>query len=172
MSKFPYFKRYPRTGSVSVSKSSVSWWLKSHGSFYKSDLGWQPFDPTCWNQLALPVSLIKYFLFQEILLQLLFTWEFQRKSFLPKNMSEACRVWTRGYFEINLTIFLTIDHRVRDVPLQDLVNSEDGACRAQGIDGCQLCPWGGANIPGSWVPDQPFLELTISRWSYASLPFW
>lgn len=55
-------------------------------------------------------------------------------------MSEACRVWTRGYFEINLTIFLTIDHRVRDVPLQDLVNSEDGACRAQGIDGCQLCP--------------------------------
>lgn len=86
-------------------------------------------------------------------------------------MSEACRVWTRGDFEINLTIFLTIDHRVRDVPPQDLANSEDGACSAQGIDGCQLCPRGGANIPGSWVPDQPFLELTITSWSYASLPF-
>lgn len=51
---------------------------------------------------------------------------FREKSFLPKNTSEAYRVWTRGYFEINLTITFTVDHCVRDVPPQDLVNSEDG----------------------------------------------
>ena len=83
-SKWPHFKRYPGRGTVSVTHLSVSRWRKSHVRLHKSDLGWRPLAPSCWNRRGLPLSLIKPFFLQEIL-QLLFIWRFQRQIFPSKN---------------------------------------------------------------------------------------